>query len=271
MVTTFLLYLVLYAALGAVAGILAGLLGVGGGIVLVPALSLIFEAQGYSPEATIHLALGTSLGTIVFTSLASSRAHHQRKHVDWAIVKSIAPGIVIGTYLGGVLAAHLSTPHLKAVFALFLVAVSIQMLTGARPHSTRMLPKAWGLSGVGLAIGGLSGIVGIGGGSMSVPFMLFCNVETRRAIGTSAAIGLPIAVAGSVSYLVNGLAASTAEPFTLGYLHLPALATVAALSMTTAPLGAKLATKLEPTRLRRGFSVFLILMAARMLWTAFVK
>jgi uncharacterized membrane protein YfcA len=244
---------------------------VGGGIVLVPALAVLFEAQGIAPEATLHLALGTSLGTIVFTSLSSTRAHQRRKTVDWSIVKAITPGIVLGTFLGGFVAARLSTSYLKTFFAVFLLAVSVQLFTGARPHAARTLPKSWGLSGVGLAIGGLSGLVGIGGGSMSVPFMLFCNVDTRRAIGTSAAIGFPIALAGSLSYLVNGLSASTGVPYTLGYLHLPALVCVAALSMTTAPLGAKLATMLEPTRLKRGFSVFLMLMAARMLWTALAR
>jgi uncharacterized protein len=266
--STLLLYWGLYAVTGVVVGILAGLLGVGGGLIIVPALTVLFEAQGFPSEATLHLALGTSLGTILFTSLSSARAHHQHQAVDWGIVVRITPGILLGTYLGGVAVARMRTSVLKAVFAVFLLLVAAQMLSGARPRPTRKLPKAPGTAAVGVLIGGVSGLVGIGGGSMSVPFMVWCNVEMRRAIGTSAAIGFPIAAAGAASYVVNGWAVSTGVPHALGYVHLPALAGVALFSVLTAPLGARLASTLDPARVKRIFAGLLLVLGVRMLWGA---
>jgi uncharacterized membrane protein YfcA len=266
-----LLFFGLYAITGAVAGLLAGLLGVGGGLIIVPVLSSVFEAQGLPKDVIIHLALGTSLGSIVFTSLSSTRAHRSHGSVDFGIVKGITPGILLGTFLGGVLAASLSTLWLKGVFAIFLFVVSVQMFSGVKPRPTRTLPGMFGLTAVGLGIGGVSGLVGIGGGSLSVPFLIFCNVELRRTIGTSAAIGFPIAVAGALSYVINGIASSTHVPYTLGYLHLPALAGVALFSILTAPLGARLTTTLPPSRIKRGFAVMLAVVAVKMLWGVWVS
>jgi uncharacterized membrane protein YfcA len=257
----------LYGLVGAVAGVLAGLLGVGGGLVIVPALTYLFEAQGMPAEATLHLALGTSLASILFTSVSSVRAHQQHGAVDWSIVWRIAPGILAGTYAGSWVAAQLSTGVLKGVFALFLVAVAVQLSTGARPAPSRTMPQAAGTSGVGVLIGAVSGLVGIGGGSLSVPFMIWCNVEIRRAIGTSAAIGFPIALAGTVGYVAHGLGAASV-PGAAGYVYLPALAGVALLSVLTAPLGARLAHRLEPGRVKRIFGLFLIVMSLRMSWDA---
>jgi uncharacterized protein len=259
-------YLGLYALTGAVVGVLAGMLGVGGGLIVVPALAFLFEAQGLPRGVTVHLAIGTSLATIVFTSLSSMRAHHQRGTVGWGIVGRLTPGIVIGTYLGGMVAAHMGTAVLKMVFTVFLFAVAVQMLSGARPRPTRTLPGWLGSTAVGLVIGGVSSLVGIGGGSMSVPFMTFCNVEARRAIGTSAAIGFPIAVAGVATYVINGQSASTGVPYALGYVHLPALFGVALLSMLTAPLGAHLTSVMDPNRVKRGFACLLLVMSVKMAW-----
>jgi uncharacterized membrane protein YfcA len=255
----------LYAATGLVAGALAGLLGVGGGLVIVPVLTYVFEAQGFSPESTVHLALGTSLATILFTSLSSVRAHHRREAVIWGILWRITPGILVGTYLGSGVASRLSTVTLKGFFAVFLFAVAAQLLSGARPKPTKALPGAVGVAAVGLVIGVVSSLVGIGGGSLSVPFMIWCNVEVRRAIGTSAAIGFPIALAGTAGYVVNGLGAEAA-PYAIGYVYLPALAGVALLSVLTAPLGARLAHSLEPGRVKRIFALFLLVMGARLTW-----
>jgi uncharacterized membrane protein YfcA len=264
--SAYLLYIALYGLTGIVTGVLAGLLGVGGGLIIVPALSYLFELQGLPAQATIHLALGTSLGTIVFTSISSARAHHLRGSVDWGIVLQITPGILLGTFLGGLLAAKMVTASLKAVFAVFLLAVAVQMISGAKPRPTRGLPRTLGSTAAGLVIGAVSGLVGIGGGSMSVPFMVWCNVEMRRAVGTSAAIGFPIAVSGAVSYTYSGLRASTGVALAFGYLHLPALASVALCSMLTAPLGAHLASTIEPARIKRVFACLLLVMSAKMLW-----
>lgn len=259
------LYFLLYAITGAIAGVLAGLLGVGGGLVIVPALTYVFQAQGLPRDSLLHFALGTSLATILFTSLSSVRAHHKRGAVEWPIVLRISLGILAGTYGGSWIAAQLSTWTLKLVFTLFLVAVGLQMLTGARPKASRSMPGAIVTTLVGTVIGAASSLVGIGGGSLSVPFMIWCNVEVRRAIGTSSAIGFPIALAGTAGYLVNGLSATNVD-WTAGYIYLPALAGVALFSVMTAPLGAWLAHHLPPARVKRIFALFLLVMAIRMGW-----
>jgi uncharacterized membrane protein YfcA len=255
-----------YAITGFLAGTLAGLLGVGGGIIIVPVLAYLFELQGFAADTIVHLALGTSLASIVFTSLSSVRAHHRRQSVSWRVVGRITPGIVGGTYLGSRVAAELSTPVLKVFFALFLFAVATQMLSGAEPRPTRTLPDGWGVAMAGLIIGGVSALVGIGGGSLSVPFLIWCNVGTRRAIGTSAAIGFPIALSGAAGYVVNGLGAVDAVPYALGYVYLPALAGVALVSVVTAPLGARLTHSVDPNRVKRVFALLLLIMGLRMGW-----
>lgn len=257
---------ILYPVFGSIAGLLAGLLGVGGGVVIVPMLVFLFTAQGFPPEHIMQMALGTSLGSIMFTSVSSFRAHHKRGAVHWDIVKSITPGILIGTFAGSWVAARLSTTFLKSFFVCFLYYVGLQMLLNFKPKPTRQLPGPVGMSGVGGVIGGVSSLVGIGGGSLSVPFMSWCNVPVHHAIGTSAAIGFPIAVAGTLGYLVNGLGVAGLPAMSLGYLDLPALAGIAVFSMLMAPLGARLAHKLPVLTLKRVFAAFIIIIATRMAW-----
>jgi uncharacterized membrane protein YfcA len=254
-----------YIGLGVVAGILAGLLGVGGGIVIVPMLVFTFAAQHLPAEHIQHLALGTSLATIVFTSVASLRAHHAREAVNWPVVKLITPGILCGTLAGSAVAARLSGSLLKGFFAVFTFFVAWQMLLDARPHSSRQLPGRTGLFGVGAVIGSISSLVGIGGGSMSVPFLIWCNIPARMAIGTSAAIGFPIALSGGAGYLLNGLGVSGLPPFSIGYIYLPALIGIAVTSYLTAPLGARLAHSLPVSQLKKGFALLLIATGLKML------
>jgi uncharacterized protein len=255
----------LYPLFGVLAGLLAGLLGVGGGIVIVPALVIIFTSQGLPPDHIMQMALGTSLATIMFTSISSFRAHHAHGAVKWDIVKHITAGILIGTFSGSYLAAWLSTRTLKAFFAAFLLYVATQMLMGIKPKPTRSLPKLPGMTGAGLFIGAVSSLVGIGGGTLSVPFMTWCNTPMHMAIGTSAAIGFPIALAGTAGYVVNGLRTAGMPEYSLGFIYLPALIGIAAVSILTAPLGAKLAHKLPVPTLKRFFAVFLYLMAGNMI------
>ncbi|HEY5997903.1 MAG TPA: sulfite exporter TauE/SafE family protein [bacterium] len=254
-----------YLAIGAAAGVLAGLLGVGGGLIIVPLLAASFARQGLPADSLMHLALGTSLASIVFTSISSFRAHHRRGAVDWGIVRRITPGILAGTFGGSWVAARLSTRPLTWVFTVFLFSVSIQMFLDRKPRPTREIPCAAGTSAVGALIGVISSLVGIGGGSLSVPFMAWCNVPVHRAIGTSAAIGFPIAVAGAAGYVLNGLRAQGLPPHTLGFVHLPALAGVVAASVATAPLGARLAHSLPVPRLKRAFAALLLVMGVKML------
>jgi uncharacterized membrane protein YfcA len=218
------------------------------------------------PEHLLHLALGTSLASIMFTSVSSLRAHHKRGAVDWLVVRRITPGIMAGTFLGSWVAAQLSTGFLKGFFVIFLYYVAVQMLLDLRPHPHRQLPGSAAMTGVGGMIGGVSSLVGIGGGSMSVPFLVWCNLSMHTAIGTSAAIGFPIAVAGAAGYLVNGLSVAL-PPHTLGFIYLPALLGVSAASMLTAPLGAKLSHSLPTARLKKAFALLLIVMGTKLLWS----
>ncbi len=259
--------LVTYLAVGLIAGILAGLLGVGGGVVIVPMLVFCFTRQGVPFDVMMHLALGTSLASIIFTSIASFMAHHRRRGVDWTIVRNIAPGILLGTFGGGFVAAELPTGFLKIFFCLFLYTVATQMILNKKPKPTRELPGSGGMFGMGSLIGLVSSLVGIGGGSLSVPFMLFCNVSAHRAVGTSAAIGLPIAIAGALSYLVNGMRVADLPPWSLGYIYLPAFIGIVCASVFTAPLGARLAHALPVDKLKRLFAIFLYVVATRMLWS----
>lgn len=260
MITT----LLLYGCLGGVAGILAGLLGVGGGIVIVPMLVLAFGWQGFPPDLIMRMALGTSMTSIIFTSISSSLAHHGRGAVDWSVVRAVAPGIVIGTYGGSFLASKVPAQYLQLFFVAFLLYVATQMLGGKKPKPSRHLPGMIGMSAAGGGIGLVSSLVGIGGGTLSVPFMLWHNVEVRRAIGTSAAIGFPIALAGSLGYFVNGLGVPARPEWSAGYLYLPALTGIVVVSMVTAPYGVRLAHRLPVDRLKKGFAILLLLVAVKM-------
>jgi len=258
--------LVTYIGLGVVAGLLAGLLGVGGGIVIVPMLTFTFAYHRLPQEIIQHLALGTSLATIVFTSIASFRAHHAKGAVDWPVVRRITPGILVGTFSGSWVASLLSGNFLKGFFVLFTFFVAWQLLSDTAPKASRQVPGRVGLFGTGIFIGCISSLVGIGGGSMSVPFLVWCNLQARIAIGTSAAIGFPIALSGALGFLVNGLHAPGLPPYSIGYIYLPALAGIATTSYLTAPLGARLAHNLPVSRLKKGFAILLIATGIKMFY-----
>jgi uncharacterized protein len=260
-------YLLAYAALGLFAGFIAGLLGVGGGLVIVPILIWLFDAQGVAREIQPHLALGTSLASILFTSLSSVRAHHQHRAVDWGVVRRIAPGIIVGTLAGAWLASFIPARPLKIFFVLFLFYASLQMALNFKPTPSRSLPGLAGMSGAGGVIGAVSSWVGIGGGTLSVPFQVWCNVPFHRAVGTSAAIGFPIALAGMAGYLIGGWHADGLPAYSLGFVSTPALAGIAAGSVLTAPLGARTAHMLPVAKLKRIFALLLLALAIRMLMT----
>ncbi|BCL76961.1 UPF0721 transmembrane protein [Jeongeupia sp. HS-3] len=252
-------------ALGLVAGLLAGLLGVGGGLVIVPGLLFVFHLIGLPEAHQQHLALGTSLATIVFTSIASFRAHAAHGAVRWPVFRSIAPGIVIGTFVGAQLAGLFSGIALKWFFVVFAYLVGAQMLADFKPKPSRGLPGTLGMGGVGTVIGAVSSWVGIGGGSLSVPFMTLCNVPVREAIGTSAAIGLPIAAAGALGYVVSGWGAFELPAGSAGFVYLPALAGIVIASFPMAKVGARLAHRLPVAVLKKCFAALLIVLATKML------
>jgi len=254
-----------YLALGALAGFLAGLLGVGGGLIIVPSLIFLFNSQHFPQTNLLHIALGTSLASIMFTSVSSLRAHHAHGAVNWKIVRRITPGIVIGALLGSIFAAMLSSSVLALFFAVFVFFAATQILLDIKPKPHRQLPGSLGTFLVGIIIGVIFSLVAGGGAILSVPFMLYCNIKTHEAIGTSAAIGFPIAVSGAAGYLFTGLAQASLPPHSLGFVYLPALLWLAAASVVTAPFGAKLAHRLPVERLKKIFAVFLYIIAAKML------
>lgn len=259
----------LYALVGATAGLLGGLLGIGGGLIVVPALVMCFSLEGFENDVAMRMALGTSMASIVFTAISSTRAHHSRGGVVWSVVFSIAPGLVVGTFGGSWVAAFLPGALLRGIFVVFLLFVATQMTRGKRAKSTRKLPGKWGLFSFGTGIGLVSSLVGIGGGSMSVPFLTWHNVPVRSAIGTSAALGLPIALAGAVGYVTSGASAPGRPDYCLGYLYLPALLALVVPSMLLAPVGAKWSHKLSPKVLNSIFAVFLVVVAVKMLVSVF--
>jgi uncharacterized protein len=254
----------LYLATGLFTGLLSGLLGVGGGLIMVPILSFIFAQLGFPAAFIMQMALGTSLAVIVITSIASSRAHHSHQNVDWLIVKKIALGIVIGAFLGSLVAAKFDARLLKALFTIYVFLVALQILSHYTPNPARILPARPALNCVGIFIGWVSSFVGIGGGTLSVPFLIYCNIDTKRAIGTSSAIGLPIALAGAAGYVLAGLPIAHLPAHSLGFVYLPAFIIIAFASLISAPIGALLVQKLAVKKLKQIFAWLLILIGLKM-------
>lgn len=259
MATSILIYLVA----GAYAGFMAGLLGVGGGVIVVPALLFAFALQGVDGGDAMRMALATSLASILFTSVSSMRAHHARGAVDWAVVRRIAPGIIAGTFGGALVAARLPELALKVFFVVFLAAIAVSMALDFRPPPQRELPGAGGMTLAGAAIGALSSAVGIGGGVMTVPFLAWCNVAVHRAIGTSSAVGFPLAAAGTAGFVVAGWEAPGLPAGAFGYVYLPALAGIVLVSVFLAPVGAWVAHRQRAIVLKRVFAVFLLAVGAK--------
>ena len=261
--------ILVYLGVGAVVGFLGGLLGIGGGTIIVPLLAFSFAGQGIAGEHIQHMAVATSLACIIATSIASARAHNKRQSVDWSIFKSLAPGLFAGTLGGTWFAAGLNSRTLEAVFVVFLIYVSIQMLLNIKPKPSRQLPSQGPLFGIGGMIGGLASLIGIGGGNMVIPLLTWCNVPLRLAIGTSSAAGLSIALAGSIGYAVNGWHVPNLPPYSLGYIYIPAFVCISASSMLVAGFGAAISHKAPLDKLRKFFALFLTTIALKMIWSFF--
>lgn len=255
--------------LGAGGGFAAGLLGIGGGMVLVPFVTMIFTAKQFPPQHIVHMAIATSLATILFTSLSSVRAHHKRGAVLWNVVRLFVPGILLGSWIGPGVAAELNTSALALAFGIFVAASATQMLIDKKPAATRVLPKAPGMFAAGGVIGAVSGLVGAGGGFLSVPFMAWCNVRIHNAVATSAALGFPIALSGTLSNIYFGLQASDLPAGSIGYIYLPALFVIVFASVLTAPLGAQTAHGLPVKTLKKIFAIVLYALSGYMFYKAF--
>jgi uncharacterized membrane protein YfcA len=260
--------IIAFLVLGAATGFAAGLLGIGGGMLLVPFITFLMVTKEFPSELIVHMAIATSLATIMFTSISSVRAHHKRGAVSWNIVKLLAPGILIGSWIGPWIGKQLSASGLALFFTVFVAFSATQMLLDKKPAPLRELPKAPGMLGAGGIIGMLAGLVGAGGGFVSVPFMIRCNVKIHNAVGTSAALGFPIALAGTLSNIYYGMSIPGLPAGSLGFIYLPALLVISLTSVMTAPLGARTAHKLPVKTLRRIFAIVLYTLAAYMLYKA---
>ncbi len=259
------LYIIfLLLALGAFVGVAAGLLGIGGGGIMVPAFTALFIAQDVPDAQLVHFALGTSMASIILTSLASLRAHHTRKGVSWSIVRTMVPGVLLGTFLAALMTKYINTVVLAAFFSLFMLYVAVQMFRSVNVTPTKSLPGAFTQAIAGAGIGAVSALVSIGGGSLSVPYLLRHGLEIKNAIGTSAAMGLPIAIAGTIGYVISGWANTSMVGLNLGFVYLPAVVCVSIMSFLTAPIGVNLAYKLPVSQLKKIFGVLVFSISVKM-------
>ncbi|MDQ6916330.1 MAG: sulfite exporter TauE/SafE family protein [Pseudomonadota bacterium] len=255
-----------FVAIGCLIGFIAGLLGIGGGLTMIPLLVLIFSYEQFPADEILHIAVATSMATIVFTSIASVRAHNKHRAVLWPVFWKLAPGILIGSLAGPQIVSGMSTRLLSGIFALFTLYTATRLLLNKLPKPSRELPGAFELLLVGSGIGVLSSMVGAGGGFVSVPFMTACNVRIQNAVATSAALGLPIAAAGTVGFLIAGFRHPGLPPYTVGYIYLPALAAIVSASMLIAPIGVRLAHRWPVARLRHAFAGLMYVIAAFFFW-----
>lgn len=263
-------FLIVCVVVGCIVGFAAGLLGIGGGTVMVPVFTLIFTIYGFPDQYVIHIAIATSLAVIFFTSISSVYAHNRKKAVLWQVAGALVPGVLVGAWIGPMIAARLNTRLLGLVFAVFILVAAWRMLKKKKRRTkVARVPGAPTMAAAGLGIGTLSGIVGAGGGFITVPFLTWCGVVIHNAVATSAVMGFPIALSGSVSYIVEGWGLHGLPTGSFGFVYLPALLCVAPASVLTAPLGAKLAHRLQVQQLRAVFGWVLVALAIYMLSKAF--
>lgn len=258
------MWFAMYVLAGAIVGVLAGMLGIGGGMTLVPVIAALFAMQQVAPDHIVHLALGTAMASIVFTSMSSVREHHKLGGVDSQMVWRIAPGMVLGSLLSALASGWLAQQHLAMAFAVIVYAGATQMLLNRKPRTSRPLPKLVPLFGVGLLIGIVCGLVSAGGAFLTVPFMLWCGVPLRTAIGTAAAIGIPVAIVGTAGYVVSGWHVEGLPTYSVGFVSLVALLGLVSGSVITAPIGARLAHRLPVQTLKRIFALLLYVLATKM-------
>jgi uncharacterized membrane protein YfcA len=256
---------IVYLLMGLVVGFFAGMLGLGGGVVLVPLLVFLFSAQHFPEDRVLQLALGTSLTSIIFTSITGLRAHHKRGAVRWDILRDAAPGLVLGTLLGTLVAEKLPTRYLAIIFVLFVSYSAVRLFIDAKPNPSRTLPNRPGMWAASGAIGLISSLSGAGGGIVTIPLMIMCNVPIRSAIGTSSALLLPIAGAGAVGYIWTGLDENHMPPLSLGYVYVPALVGIVVGTLITVPWGARAAHNMPVSRLKKIFAMIVFVLAVKML------
>ena len=259
--------ILLYLATGFVGGLLSGMFGVGGGIVVVPILAMLFASLHFPPEHLMQLAIGTSLATIIINSISSSRAHHRHGNVNWFIVRCMAPAGVLGAIFATWLASRLHSDVLQAIFAVFECAIALHLFWGKLPQPHGEFSWKPGLFAFGGVVGLASSLLGIGGGTVSVPFLIYGTRDMRAAIGTAAAIGLPLSIMGTLGYVFAGM--HVADPLpqpSLGYVYLPAFVGIALAGILGAPQGVKLAQRLPVALLKKLLAVVLFVLGVKMGW-----
>lgn len=254
----------IYLAVGAAAGLMAGLFGVGGGMIIVPALAFLLPIQNIGPDIVMHIAVGTSLAIISATSISSMLAHHRKEAVMWETVKYLAPGLIAGALLGAVIADYVSSLALRRLVGISALLVAIKMWFDFKPKAHTPLPGPVGLSIAGGLIGSASSLIGIGGGSLTVPFLNWCSVAMRQAVGTAAACGVPIAWAGMIGFIITGWDEPGRPDWSLGYVSVTGFLGIAIASVAAAPLGAHFAHILPPHVLKRAFAVLLLVIGFQM-------
>lgn len=259
------LYILLYPLIGLLAGLLSGMLGIGGGIVVVPGLAFVFAHFAAMHGFSMHMAEGTSLAIMIVTAISSICAYHKRDNVLWPVFFRLLPGILIGVIFGAVFASYLPTRILEIIFGLFVLLMAFRMLLLFNSKPTRKLPSWPWLSLVAFVIGGKSGLLGIGGGAITIPFLTYCNVPMRKASGTSIACTLPMAIVGAISFAVMGFHVVTV-PYSIGYIYLPAFFGTAIMSLLFAPIGAMLSSKVNVELIKRIFGILLLLTSIKMIF-----
>jgi uncharacterized protein len=258
----------IYALTGVFAGLIGGMLGLGGGVIIVPVLHFLFLQQGFSPSIVMHLAVTTSLATIIVTSLSATYTHHRKGAVLWSVVNRFAPGILLGAGLGAILADSLSSNTLRIVFGMFEILIAFQIGFELKPKAKNVLPETKGLISSGVGIGLFSTLLGIGGGSLTVPFLLWCNVNIRNAVAVSSACGFPIAVAGTTALIIVGWDNADVPATSISYLYWPAALIIIAMTIFFASVGARLVHYFSVLTLKRIFAVLLLIVGLRMLLQA---
>ncbi|KOO04987.1 hypothetical protein AKJ17_02020 [Vibrio nereis] len=258
-------FLILLLMLGGFVGIMAGLLGIGGGLIVVPALILLLPMAGIDPQISMQIALATSLASIIVTSGSSAFNHFKLGNVDIFVVKWLMPGVVIGGFLGANVADWIPSHYLPKVFGVIVLLLAIQMLLSIKGKSERVMPGSGATMAIGTGIGMVSSLAGIGGGSLSVPFLNRHGIEMRRAVGSSSVCGCFIAMSGMLGFILNGYKVDALPDYSIGYVYLPALIAITSTSMLTTRFGAKLATTMPTARLKKIFAIFLMFVAGTML------
>lgn len=258
-------WVVLYIALGTFVGFMSGMLGVGGGGLLVPLLASIFTYQGLGSNSVVHFALATSLACMIITSASSMRAHAFKGAVMWDVVKGMAPGIMVGAFMATQVASYINSVNIAIFFALFMVLVALQTFFKWQPLPSKKPRTLFGLTMAGIGVGSVSALAAVGGGFLTVVYLGYKNIDIKRAIGTSAAIGFPIAITGTIGYMLTGWTATLDKPYTFGFIYVPAFVAISIASAISAPYGARYSHNLPEAKLKKLFAIICLILSIKML------